>query len=255
MGLPRFVDVHSHVVTSGDDGAASVEEGLELCRIALEAGTRVLFATPHAHAAWDSYPWTPGRRRIFEEAFPTMRAAVAEWGLDLRRGLEVYPSEIAEQAIEALVLEGTSAVLLEFPGWWVDVDDAVAVTFAGCEQVAAAGLLPLLAHPERCPAIAREPAAVAPFVERGWPLCANAASLTGEHGERSYEAGWRLVDDGVVSLVASDGHRASRPPRLDTAYAAVSGRYGAEFARPLFEGDAVPWLVEPVPESQTAASG
>jgi len=255
MALSRFVDVHSHVVPSGDDGAASVEEGLELCRIALEAGTRVLYATPHAHAAWDSYPWTPGRARIFGEAFPTMCAGVAEWGLDLRRGLEVYPSEIPEREIEALALDGTSAVLLEFPGWWVDVDDAVAVTLAGCEQVAAAGLVPLLAHPERCPAIAREPEAARWFAERGWPLCVNAASLTGEHGERSHETGWRLVDNGVVSLVASDGHRASRPPRLDTAYAAVVGRYGAAAARPLFEGDAVPWLADPVPESQTAASG
>lgn len=243
MPFPAFVDVHSHVVPSGDDGAASVEEGLELCRLAYDAGTRVLFATPHSHAPWDSYPWTRGRARAFEEAFPIMRAAVAAWGLDLRRGLEVYPTEIPEQGIEALVLEGTGAVLVEFPGWWVvDADDAVAVTLAGSERVAAAGLVPVLAHPERCTAIAREPDAVAPFVERGWPLCVNAASLTGEHGKRSHEAGWRLLEDGVVSLVASDGHRTERPPRLDAAYRAVAERYGAEAARPLFAGDAIPWL-------------
>lgn len=244
MPFPPFVDVHSHVVPSGDDGAGSLAEGLALCRLAFDAGTRVLFATPHAHAPWDSYPWTAGRRRRFEEAFPGMRAAAAEWGLDLRRGLELYPTEIPERDVEALALEGTRAVLVEFPGWWVEVDDAVAVTLAGSERVAAAGLVPVLAHPERCAAIAREPDAVAPFVERGWLLCVNAASLIGEHGERSHEAGWRLLEDGIVSLVASDGHRAERPPRVDLAYAAVAERYGPEAARPLFGGDALPWLAE-----------
>ena len=48
--MSGFVDVHSHVVPSGDDGARTIEDGLELCRLALEAGTEILFATPHAHA-------------------------------------------------------------------------------------------------------------------------------------------------------------------------------------------------------------
>jgi protein-tyrosine phosphatase len=242
VDAPRFVDVHSHVVPSGDDGATSLEEGLDLCRLAFGAGTRVLFATPHWHAPWDSYPWTARREREFEQAFPPMHEAAAAWGLDLRRGWELYPTEIPDEAVEALVLEGTTGVLVEFPGWWVDLDDAVELTLAGCERVAAAGLVPLLAHPERCRAIVDDPTAVKVFVERGWPLCVNAGSLTNDHGRRSHETGWRLLEDGVVDLVASDGHRLARPPRLDHAYGLVVARYGEEAARPLFEGDAVPWL-------------
>ena len=98
-----FVDVHSHVVPSGDDGATTVEEGIELCRIAFEAGTRVLFATPHAHADWDTFPRTSGRVEIFERAFPRVRDAVAEWGLDLRRGWEVYPSLLTNGAADLAV--------------------------------------------------------------------------------------------------------------------------------------------------------
>ena len=37
-GVPGFVDVHAHVVPSGDDGARSLEEGLALCRLALRGG-------------------------------------------------------------------------------------------------------------------------------------------------------------------------------------------------------------------------
>ena len=71
---PGFVDVHSHAVPSGDDGARTLEEAVQLCRIAVDTGTRVLFATPHAHAEWDSYPRTPERERLFAESFPTVRS-------------------------------------------------------------------------------------------------------------------------------------------------------------------------------------
>ena len=47
---PWIVDVHAHVVPTGDDGAQTIEEGLELCREASRHGTRILYATPHVHA-------------------------------------------------------------------------------------------------------------------------------------------------------------------------------------------------------------
>jgi protein-tyrosine phosphatase len=238
-----FVDVHSHVVPSGDDGAATVEEGVALCRIAYDAGTRVLFATPHAHAAWDTFPRTSGRVEIFERAFPRVRDAVAEWGLDLRRGWEVYPSLLTDGPVDldAYRLEGTRAVLVEFPGWWLRVDDAVELVAAASRRVEAAGLVPLLAHPERCRAVADDPASVRPLAAAGWRLCLNGPSLTGDHGETAERIAWRLLDDGVVSLVASDAHGFARPPRVDAAYEAVVAAVGREAAEPLFDGSAIPW--------------
>lgn len=236
-----FVDLHSHVVPSGDDGAATVEEGLELCRIAFEAGTRVLFATPHAHADWDTYPWTPRRARIFEQAFPIMHAAVAEWGLDLRRGREVFPTEIATHDPADLRLEGTSAVLVELPGWWLDFPDPIPLVTRAGERIEAAGLVPVLAHPERCRAVSEEPALMRPLAERGWLLCVNAPSLLGTHGAACERAAWRLVDDGLVSFAASDAHRLARSPALEEAFRAAEARLGREGALSLFDGRSVPW--------------
>src|SRR5947208_8298714 len=58
-----FVDVHSHVIPSGDDGARDLEEGLELCRLAAAQGTRVLYGTPHAQPAGGWHPIDPERYR------------------------------------------------------------------------------------------------------------------------------------------------------------------------------------------------
>jgi protein-tyrosine phosphatase len=240
--VPGFVDIHAHVVPSGDDGAATVEEGIELCRIAVESGTRVLFATPHAHADWDQFPRTPARSDLYERSFPLVRDAVRAWGLDLRRGWELYPTVVTDGApLDAYRLEGTRAVLVEFPGWWLDVERAVDVVADAARVVEQAGLVPLLAHPERCPAVAADPALVGPLADAGWPLCLNGPSLTGDHGDAAERTAWRLLADGVVSIVASDAHGLSRPPRVDGAYAAVAARIGRDAALPLFDGSAIPW--------------
>jgi protein-tyrosine phosphatase len=240
--VPGFVDIHAHVVPSGDDGAATVEEGIELCRIAFESGTRVLFATPHAHAAWDQFPRTADRSDIYERSFPLVHDVVRAWGLDLRRGWELYPTVVTDGVeLDAYRLEGTRAVLVEFPGWWLDVDGAVELVADAARVVERADLVPLLAHPERCPAVAADPAAVRPLAEAGWPLCLNGPSLTGDHGTAAERTAWRLLEDGVVSIVASDAHGFSRPPRVDAAYAAVEAKIGRDGALPLFDGSAIPW--------------
>jgi protein-tyrosine phosphatase len=239
-GRVAFVDVHSHVVPSGDDGAASLEEGLELCRIAFANGTRTLFATPHAHAPTDTYPRTPARERLYRECFPVLRDAVAAWGLDLQAGWEVFPTELVDADPSDYRLGDRDAVLVEFPGWWLDFDAPLEAVAAAGELVEAAGLVPVLAHPERCPAVIASPEAAHELAARGWLLCLNAPSVTGGHGRHAEATAWRLLEDGVVSLVASDGHTLRRPPRLDEAFAAVAARYGEAAATPLFDGSALP---------------
>ena len=152
-----FVDVHSHVVPSGDDGAVGVEEGLALCRLAYESGTDVLFATPHAHAPWDTFPRTPERDATYRAMLPVMQREVATWGLDLRRGWEVYPTVVVPEDVEEYSLEGTRGVLIEFPGSWVQLDDAIEIVTEAGRIVERAGLVPVLAHPERCRAVAEDP--------------------------------------------------------------------------------------------------
>jgi protein-tyrosine phosphatase len=239
--MAGFVDVHSHVVPSGDDGAATIEEGLELCRLAYEAGTEILFATPHAHAPWDQYPRTDARDRLYSESLAEMRSEVAAWGLDLRRGWEVYPSEIEGNDPAALVLDGTRSVLIEFPGSWLDITDPIAAVADAAELVEAAGLVPVLAHPERCRAVADDPETVRPLAERGWILCLNAPSLTGGHGAIAERTSWALLDAGLVGIAASDSHAVGRPPTLDAAYRLVRERRGDGIALPLFDGRTLPW--------------
>lgn len=240
MRQPWIVDVHSHLVPTGDDGSRTVEDAVRLCRQAAAHGTRVLYATPHVHQAWDSYPLTPARRELYERSFPLVRRACATFGLDLRRGFELYPGAVPPaEDIADYALDGSGGCLIEFPGSWTGEPEPLRAVWEDAERAERAGLLPVLAHPERCAEVAASPARVRAFRERGWLLALNAMSLDGRHGPTSRETAWALLDAGDADLVASDAHSDTRPPELDWAYELVADRYGPRRARPLFDGSAL----------------
>jgi protein-tyrosine phosphatase len=233
-----FVDLHSHVVPSGDDGAQSMDEGAELCRAAARHGTRTLFATPHvgAHVEHDE-----AREALVAERVDELRERT---GVDLRLGWELTPiAELLEEDPRRYALQGLDVVLMEVP-FTGSADLLVALA----EHTEAVGLTPLVAHPERTEAVLERPALAAELAERGWPLQVNATSLLGYHSPEMEREGWRLIDDGLASFVASDGHRATRPMLLDGAYELVMGRRGEKAALRLFDGSALSVTAGTVPQ-------
>src|SRR5215210_4929563 len=240
MQKPWVVDVHSHLVPSGDDGVRTIADAVRLCRQAAAHGTRVLYATPHVHAQRGAYPLTAARLARYDRSFPVVRSACAEFGLDLRRGFEVYPGAVPASAdLRDFGLGASDACLIEFPGGWTGEREPLRAAWEEAERAERAGLVPVLAHPERCAEVIASPERLAPFNGRGWLLAPNALSLDGRHGGLVRDVVWRLLDAGLVDLVASDAHSDSRPPQLDWAYELVAGRYGPTRARPLFDGSAL----------------
>ena len=226
---PAFVDCHSHVLPSGDDGASTVAEGGVLCREAARRGTKILFATPHV---WPQLPLTAEREEEVRARFAELAPRA---GLELRLGFELTPSRaLLGDDLRRYTLDGTDRVLMEVP--FVGSHKSL-VRLA--ERAESQGLLPVVAHPERATAVLTAPDLAWELGERGWPLQVNASSLLGRHGPAIEELAWQLAESGAATLVASDGHRQTRPPHLDEAWAAVAGRLDARRARPLFDGSAL----------------
>ena len=224
-----FVDCHSHVVPSGDDGARSVEEAVALCTSAAEHGTRVLFATPHV---WPQLPLPEDRERRVRAAYERVAAQV---GLELRLGWELTPSEaLLCQDLRRYALDGLDAVLMEVP--FTGVADLV---WALGERAESQGLVPVIAHPERSEAVLDAPDLGARLAARGWAVQVNSSSLLGQHGREAGRIAWELVESGDAALVASDGHRTSRPAHLDEAHALAVERVGEARAGRLFDGSAL----------------
>jgi protein-tyrosine phosphatase len=226
---PRFLDCHSHVVPSGDDGARSLADGIALCELAARSGTEILYATPHV---WPHLVLTEEREEAVRSAFEVLRVDAP---LELRLGFELTPAPpLLEEDPTRYVLDGTRIVLVEVP-FTGPADELWALA----EHIEAADLVPLIAHPERTEAVRARPSLADELAERGWPLQVNSTSLTGRHGPEAEALAWRLIEDGHAEVVASDGHRLTRPARLDDAYELVSERVREEAAAPLFDGSAL----------------
>jgi protein-tyrosine phosphatase len=223
-----FVDCHSHVVPSGDDGAQSIGEGLALCAGAAEHETGILFATPHI---WPYFTLSDEREEEIRSALEHMRPRA---GLDLRLGYELTPARpLLREDPNRYVLEGTDCVLMEVP-----FAGPADLLFRLAGHVESNGLRPVIAHPERTEAVLADPAIAEELAARGWLLQVNATSLLGRHGPEPEALGWGFLERGVAKVVASDGHRATRPAQLDDAYDLAAARLGVR-ALELFDGTAL----------------
>jgi protein-tyrosine phosphatase len=239
-----FVDCHSHVVPSGDDGAANLEDGLELCDLAAASGTTLLFATPHV---WPHLPLTEERERQVRRAYEHLKKGAR---LELRLGYELTPAPpLLLEDPARYVLEGTEVVLAEVP-FVGPAEELIELA----EHIERAGLIPLIAHPERTEAVRERPELARELAQR-WTLQVNSTSLLGRHGPEAEELAWELVESGGAAVVASDGHRVRRPARLDDAYELVKARVGEPDALPLFDGSALGIRPGPPLPSRAAARG
>jgi protein-tyrosine phosphatase len=234
-GVTGFVDTHSHMVPSGDDGVRSVDEGVELVLEAGRRGTAVQYATPHA---LERFPATADRRRRVMAAREQMRARLAG-RVDFRIGWEIGPERwVLDTDPADLAMEGIDACLLELPLPHTGPRN-LDMLIACAEHIDAAGLTPILAHPERCDLVVGDLGWVTRFRQRGWLTQVNGSSLHGRHGREAEDAGWTLIESGRADLVGSDGHRGNRPPYLNETFELVTARIGRDRAEPLFTGAAL----------------
>ncbi len=209
-GVAR-TDLHFHLLPGLDDGPASLEESVELARLAVRDGTRTLVATPHVRPDYVTDPAElPERARELEErlhaeGLPLSVEAGGELGHDM-------VGRFDQAQLESVAVGPAHApwVLLECPFHGLDSG-----LHAAASELRERGFGVVLAHPERSAGVLAERR---PALERelreGSLLQVNAPSLAGDYGRAAQVAGERLVRRGAVSVLASDAHGPGRAPAL-----------------------------------------
>jgi protein-tyrosine phosphatase len=195
------IDLHCHILPGLDDGVRTLAEAREVARHALEDGVRVIAATPHVRA---DYPTTP---QEMERGVTELRRDLAESGLEIAiaSGGEVafgYLPQLSREALSRFTLNRNDAhLLIEFPyhGWPLAIERVVMDLRAG-------GLTPILAHPERNPDVQERPARLAEVIEAGALVQITALSVLGRLGRGPKKAADALLAEGLVHVLATDGH-------------------------------------------------
>lgn len=227
-----MVDLHTHLLPGADDGPESLTDAIRMCELAAADGITAAVATPHQRHEW----WPNADRADLLARFESLLGAVGTTlALSLGAEIRVDSDLLADVDLlpggNLLPLAGSRYLLLELSPAGVGPDPRAVV-----HELAVAGWGPVLAHPERVPWLAEEPASLLELVERGALLQLTAASVTGEFGRRARECCRFLLDNDVAHFVASDAHDAvRRPPVLSDAFRVIAEGWGEARARRLTE--------------------
>jgi protein-tyrosine phosphatase len=239
-----------------DDGAPDREVALAMARCAVADGIRIVACTPHIY---------PGLYENDKEgiarAIEAFRQVLAEEGIELELtiGADTHldPNLLASiRAGRIPTLAGSRYLLLEPPHHTVPprFEDSV---FA----LRAAGIIPVITHPERLSWIEGHYATFERLVRGGAWMQITSGSLTGRFGRRPRYWGERMLDEGLVHILATDSHHIDRrPPLLAEGRDAAAARIGEDEAWHLVRTrpkgiieDAPVESLPPLPERSPAA--
>lgn len=205
-----------------DDGAVDMETALEMARVAVADGITITACTPHM---------MPG---VYDNTGPQVREAVSrfqsaldEAGIRLRltTGADVHLQRGLGAALKdgsILSLSDSRYFLFEPPHHTAPprLEDAVF-------DVMAAGFHPVVTHPERLSWIETHYDVMRRLAHAGAWMQITCGSVTGRFGRRPKYWAERMLDEGLVHILATDAHNLrNRSPIMSEARIAVADRLG-----------------------------
>jgi protein-tyrosine phosphatase len=224
------VDIHSHVLPGLDDGAKDFEEALAMVRMAGEAGTTDLVATPHCDLRYAFQP------DAIQRGLNELQAAVGS-APRLYSGCDFH---LTAETIADAVRYPTKYTINQKNYLLVEFSDShiPKTTPAILDSLLAAGMLPVITHPERNQWLQKSLDDIAEWVELGCFVQVTAQSFLGRFGNHAQDTAHTLLKRALVHFVASDGHDTRhRPPVLSEAHAVIAKGYGESLAETLFQGN------------------
>ncbi len=222
-----MVDIHSHILPGLDDGAPNLRVSLEMLRIAAEAGTTDIVATPHANPDYSFEPETV-RRKIEQLERKAARRPTIHWGCDLHLSYDNIQDAVAHP--DKYTINNRRYLLVEFSDLLIFKNSTEIF-----DTLMAAGMIPIITHPERNWLLQQRLRELEEWVDRGVLLQVTALSFTGRFGRAARKFSEKLLEDGLVHFVASDAHDPEdRTPDMAGVYDLIASRYGESWAERLF---------------------
>lgn len=239
-GPVEVIDIHCHLLPGIDDGAGDLDESLALCRHAVRSGITHAVVTPHIHPGrWDN------DRVIIAEAYAALTRAVADAGLPLTLGMASEVRISAEML--TLIPDGKVPFLGEYGGEQVLLLELPHGQIPpGAEKLVGwlrkRNIRPMIAHPERNKGFMRDRERLQAFVDAECLFQLTAGAVAGSFGEQAEDLARYILEQGWVTVLASDAHNLkARPPELLAGRDAAAAIIGEREARRLVTER--PWAI------------
>ena len=229
-----IVDLHIHVVPGIDDGSRSIEESLQMLKLAAEQGVTDVFCTSH-----NGYCQKDGKRYL--ASFLRLQDAVSKAKINVRihKGCEILcAGEYIDDIIYGLdigafsTLGNSKLVLAEL---YPDTKPSEALTII--KTLTENGYKPIIAHMERNYNITS--LMVRLLRQSGTMIQVNAFSFVDEADGEIRERARELLRNKYVHFIGSDAHRIDhRPPNMLGEIQYILNNVDKEYATEILRGNA-----------------
>ncbi len=225
-----MIDIHAHILPFIDDGPKTIEESIEICKVAANDGIKKIVATPHSKDG--AYEANSGDiLKGVDQLNLQLRANQVD--IEILPGAEVRINEGLVKCIKSgevlTINNGGKYLLLELPFVFVPpgLDNFVF-------SLKISGIVPIIAHAERISAFQKNPGLLDQLVRVGARVQINAHGLTKRANPRERKCAEWLLKNRLVHFIASDTHSLKgRPPILSEAVECASRIVGEESAMAL----------------------
>ncbi len=196
------IDIHSHILPGIDDGAKTTEEAISLASSMVSWGFERIYCTPHIMRLYPNTPEMICRKfdRFQEEL------SLSGCGVELKISAEYrLNSELWSEVLEKnwLMPIEDRYILMELPiGNPADMGGIRPIE--EFRRILSLGLIPILPHPERYAWLPKDE--LMRYVDAGVKIQSNYGSLAGLYGQESQRMAEELLDEGLVSFLATDMH-------------------------------------------------
>lgn len=227
-----MIDIHCHILPDFDDGASSLEEALEMARMAYLSGVTDIAATPHFRGEREQLAYIDSISRRFAQLSEALRRENIP--VRLHPGAEILclPETPLLAARHQLPTLGKGDyVLCEFY-----FDESFTYMDQMLSEIADAGYKVVVAHPERYGAVQRDPYMLKRWARQGFVLQLNKGSVLGAFGAGPERAANEILAAGLAHLIATDAHSfRSRTPHVTLLRDWVMERCEEDYAAILLE--------------------
>ena len=229
-----MIDLHAHILPNVDDGSKSLEESIEMLKIAVSNGVKHQLMTPHVQSTVSKVD-----PKAFLDVFNTLKKEVKLQGLpiEIYLGAEVnYRSHLSPD-YSTNTLNQSKYLLIEFSiSIETPIEDIV-------YDLSREGFIPIIAHVERYKYLTLSD--YPRLKQAGALFQINADAVVGKKDKHQKKLCAYLIKEGLVDFVATDCHsKDKRPPNLKEAYDFLKKTIDSKYLEDLFYNNARPIIAK-----------
>ena len=221
-----YIDIHCHVLPGVDDGSQSIDETVEMLKIAEKSGISDMIVTPHYK---QGRVGTPRRQILSMIEEVEQYAKLSGVNVRLHPGTEVYYNSGLEEKLESgwlSCMADSEYVLVEFSPF-----ETFTYVKNAMDDVFSLGYRPVLAHVERYQCMLSSISNVRVLHEMGCKIQVNAGSIAGDYGFKVKHFTKKLLKEGLVDYVGTDAHvEKMRKPDLTKCAEILRKAYDEDYA-------------------------